>query len=233
MTLRASFLTLLAVAGLATAQSTKPAPEPSAADQKFAAVLMDVRKLASAQKYEEALQKLRDAETLNPNSALVQNVRGSIYTSMKDYEKARECFKAAVALMPGSFEFRFNLTELDYVQGNYEAAAASFTSILAAYPDLQKTVRSLVQFKIVVCRIKLNQLAEAEELVKRFAFADDSLAGYFTKASFAAHKGDNASANGWLARAQKAFNPGEVAPYVDALVEAHWITMKVVDGPKK
>lgn len=233
MTLRATFLTLLAVAGLATAQSTKPPPEPSPEDKKFSAALLDVRKLASEQKYEEALEKIREAEVLKPDSPIIQNARGSVYTSMKDYERARQCFKAADALKPGTFEARFNLTELEYVQGNYESAAASFAAILASFPSLQKEVRALVQFKIVVCRIKLNQIAEAEELVKKFAFAEDSLPSYFTQASFAAQKGDNATANGLLTKAQKAFNPGEIAPYVDALVEAHWITMRKADGSKK
>jgi tetratricopeptide (TPR) repeat protein len=230
---RALLLMLIAVAGLVTAQSTKSAPEPSPQDKKFAEALMDVRKLASAQQYEEALEKLRGAEALKPDSPIIQNARGSIYTSMKDYEKARECFKAADALKPGAFESRFNLTELEYVQGNYEAAAASFTEILTTFPNLQKEIRSLVQFKIVVCEIKLNHIVQADQLVQRFAFADESLAGLFTKASFAANKGDNATANELLAKAQKAFNPGQIAPYVDALVEAHWITIRKAEGAKK
>jgi Flp pilus assembly protein TadD len=218
MTLRAPFLTLLAVAGLATAQSTKPPPELSLEDKKFSAALLEVRKLAAAEKYQEALDKIREAEALKPDSPIIQNARGSIYTSMRDYDKARQCFKAADALNPGSFESRFNLTELEYVQGNYEAAAASFTAILASFPGMPKQIRALVQFKIVVCRIKLNKIEEAEQLVKKFAFADDSPANFFTQASFAA---------------QKAFSPAENAPYVDALVEAHWITMKTVDRTKK
>jgi Tfp pilus assembly protein PilF len=233
MTLRALFLTLIAVAGLATAQSTKPPPNGSPEDTKFAAALTEVQKLISTQKYEDALRKIRDAEVLKPDSPIVQLARGSVYTSMKDYEKARQCFKAADALKPGSFEPRFNLTELDYVQGNYESAAASFTAILKSFPDLQKEIRSLVQFKIVVCRIKLNDIAEADELVKKFAFAEESPASYFTQASFAAQKGDNATANQCLTKAQKAFSPREIAPYVDALVEAHWITLRTVDRTKK
>lgn len=233
MTLRAPFLTLLAVAGLATAQSTKPSPEPSPEDQKFSAVLMEVQKLISTRKYEEALQKIRDAEAIKPDSPVVQLARGSIYTSMKDYEKARQCFKAADSLKPGNFESRFNLTELDYVQGKYEAASASFTAMLASYPDVQKEIRSLIQFKIVVCRIKLKEIGEAEQLVKKFAFADDSPTSYFTQMAFAAQKGDNATANERLAKASKVFKPGDMAPYVDALVEAGWITLKTVDGTKK
>jgi Tfp pilus assembly protein PilF len=233
MTSRAILLLLLAVAGLATAQSTTPSPELSAEDKQLAAMLVDVRRLAAAQKYEEALAKLRDADALQPNSAMVQNARGSIYTSMKEYEKARQYFKAADALKPGTFEVHFNLTELEYVQGHYEAAAASFTDLLSSFPGMQKEIRALVQFKIVVCQIKLNHLAEAEALVKKFAYAEDSPAGCFTQASFAAQKGDNATANTLLAKAEKAYSRAEIAPYVDALVEAHWITMKTVDGPKK
>ncbi len=231
MILRATLFTLLTAATLAVAQSAPP--PPSTENSLFQNVLLDVRKLATAQQYDQALARLNDAERIKPGSPIVQNARGSIYTSMKDYGKARECFKQAERLSPGMFEARFNLTELDYVQGNYEAAAASFTKLLATYSDLQPSIRSLVQFKIIACHLKLKKITEAEDLVRRFAFAEESPASYFTKMAFAVHNGDNAGAGALLGKAQKAFGAGAIAPYLDAMVEAHWVTLKRSGETKK
>src|SRR3954465_8014551 len=233
MTLRITFLTVIATAGLAMAQSTRSAPDASPETTLFQGILLDVRKLVSAQQYEEALVRLKDAENIKPGSPIVMNARGNIYTSMKEYGRARECFKQAEILNPSSFEPRFNLTELDYVQGNYEAAAASFTKLLGAYPDLQASIRSLVHFKIIVCHLKLKKDTEAEDLVKRYAFAEESPASYFTKMAFAVHNGENAAAGALLTKAQKAFGNATIAPYLDALVEAHWVTLKRSAETKK
>jgi Tfp pilus assembly protein PilF len=220
---------LLCVAGLAKAQGTTQSP----ADQKFNEALLEVRKLAAAQQHQQALDKLAEAESIKPNNAVVHNARGSVYTSMKDYGKARESFAKAEALKPGAFESRFNLTELDYVQGNYEAAAASFTALLAAQAKLPLPIRSLVQFKVLVCKLKLGKVAEAEELVKSFDFKEGTPPSFFTKALHALQKGDQAAANEWLAKAQKTFKPGEIVPYLDALVEARLITLQGSGEAKK
>jgi Tfp pilus assembly protein PilF len=233
MTRRVAFITLMAAAALAMAQSAPPVPDSSPETKLFQGVLLDVRRLASAQQYDQALVRLRDAENIKPGSPIVLNARGNIYTNMRAYEKARECYKQAETLNPGSFEPRLNLTELDYVQGNYEAAASSFTKLLAAYPDLQASVRALVQFKIVVCQLKLKKDAEAEELVKRFAFAEESPASYFTRMAFAVHNGDNAGAGALFTKSEKAFGSATIAPYLDAMVEAHWITLKRSGEGKK
>src|SRR5687767_427804 len=93
MILRATLFTLLTAATLAVVQSAPPAT--STENSLFQNVLLDVRKLATEQQYDQALARLNDAERIKPGSPIVQNARGSIYTSMKDYGKARECFKQA------------------------------------------------------------------------------------------------------------------------------------------
>lgn len=226
MTLRASLLTFLVAAGLAAAQNAAPSPE----DAALAKIFEDVRKLGREQKYEQALAKLREAEALKPDSTVVQNARGSIYTSMKDYEKARECFRKAEELQPGSFEARFNLTELDFVEGKYEAAAESFTKLLAANAGAPQMVRHLVQFKILVCALRLNDIEKATELSKKFAFPDGSAAGHFARIAFAAQRGDFAGAAAEFAKAQKAFSAADAMPYVDTLVEAKWLTLKAPEA---
>ena len=230
MMLRLPFFVLLLAAGFVAAQSTPP---QSPADKKFSDILTEVQRLSGQQQNEKALEKLREAEAIKPDSPVIQNARGSIYTSMKDYDKARECFTKATSISPDSFESYFNLTELDYVQGNYETASNSFTRLLASKSNLPPPIRSLVQFKIIVCQIKLKKVAEATELAKTYAFKGSDPASYYTSAAFAIDKGDNTAANEWLAKAHKAFQPSDTIPYLDALVEAHWISVPGMPGTKK
>jgi Tfp pilus assembly protein PilF len=232
MPLRFHSLLVLLATGLATAQNPKKAPV-SPEEKRFGEIVLEVRRLTSARQHQQALEKLSEAEALRPNSPEVHMVRGNIYTNAKEYEKARECFVKAESLKPGAFQVRFNLAELDYVQGNYQAASDSFAKLLSTTTGPPEAIRALMQFKIIVCQIKLNKVAEAEALANTYAFKDESPASYFAKASFAIHKGDHATANEWLGKAQKAFKPDDVAPYVDALVEARWITFKPATETKK
>jgi tetratricopeptide (TPR) repeat protein len=232
MMLRLSLIFLLLAAAPAMAQNTRPAPQISATDKKFAELLMEVRRLSGQNQHQQALDKLVEAEALKPDNPVIFNARGSIYTGMKDYAKAREAFAKAETLNPNGFEPRFNLTELDFVQGNYEQAAESFTKLLDIHANLPVQIRSLVQFKILVCKMKVGKLPEAEVLMKTYAFKEESPASYFTKATVALQKGDQATANEWLTKAQRTFKPGETMPYIDSLVEARWITLKSSNAAK-
>ena len=53
-------------------------------------LLKKVQTLHAQQHYYEALQELDKAEALAPDSPIFPNIRGSIYTAMRDFAKARE-----------------------------------------------------------------------------------------------------------------------------------------------
>lgn len=195
---------------------------------------MEVQQLHARQRYTDAMERLREAEALKPENAVVFNARGSIYTGMRDFDKAREWFKKSEALSPTAFEPKFNLTELDYVQGNYEVAGAGFSKLLADHPKLPLQVRHLTQFKVLVCSLKRDKIVEAEAMMKNFTFMDDTAAYYFAKAAFAYQKDDKALATEWVTKATKIFKPVEIAPYMDSLMEARWLpSLAVPNDPKK
>lgn len=240
MSFRLLVIALLSAATVAPGQTEAPQPpagsavKPSPDDEKFRQIIGEIQQLHARQKFFEALEKLHQAEELRPNDPIVSNVRGSIYTGMRDFEKAREAFVKAGALNPTAFEPRFNLTELDYVTGSHKEAEAGFTKLLADFPKLQLEVRHLTQFKILVCQLKQDKVADAEKSMKAFTFMDDTAAYYFAKAAFAFHKGDKAEAADWVAKAQKIFKEIQTVPYLDTLMEARWIpSLTVPDDPKK
>lgn len=222
MNLRPLLLPLLACAWPVLAQQPSAAP-PSPEQQKFQQLIVEVQQLHGRGRHFEALQKLNDAESLFPDSPIVHNMRGSVHTGMRAFDKARECFEQSAKLSPDAFEPKFNLTELDYVQGRYAEAEKSFARLLADYPKLPLQVRHLTQFKLLVCRLKMDDAPGAEVMLKNFTFMDDTAAYYYSKAAFAFQKNDKSQAANWLAKADKIFKPIEKAPYLDTLMEARWV----------
>jgi Tfp pilus assembly protein PilF len=217
---------LLAAALCLTARAQTPAPAAAPApDPKLVAIIQEVQKLMASQHPAEALQKLDEAAAIAPNNPLIHNIRGSIYTSppLRDFAKALESFQAAEKLAPEAFEPKFNMTELLYVQGKYAEAEATFEKLMTKFPKLREDVRHLIQFKIVVCRLKQNKLDEATKGMGAFSFMDDTPAYYFSKAAFGFQKDDKAAAAEWVSKAQRIFKEKENAVYLDTLMEAHWL----------
>ncbi len=225
MMARFILLVLILAATAIPAQNTRPAP-PSSSDQKFDEVLLDVRRLLAAKQFEQALDKLREAEALKPGHWAIANAQGNVFMSMKDYAKARDAYGRAGASNPGAFETQFNLAELDFVGRNYEAAQNAFSELLTSRANLPNQIKNLLRFKVIVCLVMLDKLADAEELAQKLKFREESPENYFTLALFAIKKKDPASGGQWIAKAQQAFKPAEIEPYTDALVEAGWITIK-------
>lgn len=194
-----------------------------AVPEKFRDLIVESQQLQSQKKYTDALEKIHQAEELQPNSPVIANARGSIYTAMRDFDKAQAFFTKAKEQNPDSFEPRFNLTELDYVRGKYGDAEVSFTDILKQFPKIRQEVRHLIQFKVLVCQLKQNKIPEAEATMKAFTFMDDTPAYYFAKASFAFQKNLKPEAQEWLAKAGTIFKLQDNAAYLDTLMEGHWL----------
>jgi tetratricopeptide (TPR) repeat protein len=217
------------------AQTPDPAPAAPLSpevSEKLASIIKEVQQLHSRQRYAEAMLKLNEADTIAPNNAMLANVRGSIYTNMRDFAKAKESFLKAQTLSPVAFEPRFNLTELLYVEQKYPEAEAAFTKLLADFPKLREDVRHLTRFKIIICQLKQNKTEDAIKGTAAFTSMDDTPAYFFCKAAFAFQKDDKADAQSWIAKAQKIFKPQQNAVYLDSLMEARWLQSLAVPDEK-
>ncbi len=192
-----------------------------------------MQELQAKQHYFEAIEELKKGEAIAPENAMLPNAEGGVYTTMRDFDKARECFERSLKLMPNAFEPKFNLAELLYVQGHYPEAEAAFGTVLKDYPKLREELRHLTRFKLAICRLKQDHIAEAEEMAKNFTFMDDTPAYYFAKAAMSFQKGNKDDANAWLRRAMRIFKPKDNAAYLDTLMEAHWLpSLTVPEGEK-
>lgn len=211
--------------GAQQAAAGAPASERSAEnnDQKFATIIAEAQKFQADNQLLDAKQKLDEADSLKPGTALVFNMRGSLYTAMRDFDKAQTAFEQARDINPAAFEPRFNLTELQFVRGHYKEAEKNFATLLQEYPKLRIEIRHITLFKILVCQIKQEKTSEAEATMKNFTFMDDTPAYYFAKACFAFQAGDKVEGQRWITKAGQIFKQGENIPYLDSLIESRWV----------
>lgn len=222
-------------AGAILLQAQSPAPGAATIDPRVRALLEESRKLQQQQNSFEALRKLDEAAAIAPDSALIENVRGSIYTSppLRDFAKARQCFANAEKLLPTAFEPKFNQSELLYVERRYAEARAAFAKLLTTFPKLREEVRHLIQFKIIVCDLKQGKTTEAEKNTAQFTFMDDTPAYYYMKAAFAFQASNVDEGMKWASKAGKIFKAQENAVYLDTLMEAGWVTSITAGDGKK
>lgn len=215
-------LAMVSIMGMVSVQS-RAQGVASSSDEKFARVMSEMQQLHGNRRYAEAMAKLDEAEALKPGSPIVVNARGSVYTGMRDFPKAREWFKKSEAASPRALGPKFNLAELDFVQADYATAAASFGKLLADFPRMPPSIRQVAQFKLFVCHLKLGRTAEAETMLKNFAFKEGSAPHTFSQAATAFQKGDKAGAAVWIDKAALNAATAENTVFLDTLMEARWI----------
>jgi hypothetical protein len=84
----------------------------------------------------------------------------------------------------------------------------------------------LIEFKILLCKIKTDDISGAEDIVAKTDFLDDSPLFYFGKAALEYAKDNGVGAETWLARAGRIFRTddgGLLAPWQDTLIEFGYI----------
>jgi Flp pilus assembly protein TadD len=197
-----------------------------AGDTKLRSLLGEVQSLQARHQYVDALLKLEELEKTHPDSADLHNIRGSILLSpgIRDFAAAETAFQKAESLQSGGLAPLFNLGEVSFVKHDWAEAKRRFEKVRDAFPAANLAVRHLIMFKLVMCELKLEQVAAAEAIIaSQFTFMDDTPAYYLSKAAVAFQKKDEAAANEWVDKARAIFGENQTVSYVDSLMEARWV----------
>ncbi len=241
-----------ALAPLEMEAQAKPAELPAALKklapdqlQKYSNIREEATNFMKSVRLQESLEKLVEAERIvGEPVAEIENLRGAIYTKMRDFTNARVHFQKSVSLDKNSFHPQFNLAELDFVEKKFPSAIASFTSLIAENETLKKeamagmkeefratlarqfdTTKRLIEFKIFICQTLEKNSAEADKLIKGFnSYDNDSPAYYFAKAVQSFVKEQKETAEEWLASAKNIYPAALTEVYQDSMVEMGWMT---------
>ena len=200
--------------------------------EKQAAVVRDLSEVATylrGVRWLEGLEKLTEVEMTTGDFHLVENMRGAIYTRMKDYKQARVHFEKAVALSKGlkgqSFHPRFNIAELDFVEHKWDAARASFTGLLNdPTREADKSTENLINFKLLICDVQQQKVDAANKLLEKYDANDtESPAYYFSRAAIEFGAGKKEEAGTWLESAGKIYPKDMNEVFNDSMVEMGWL----------
>ncbi len=201
----------------------------SEADRKAAAKgIADVSGYMRGVRLQESLEKLNEVEKITGDFHIVSNMRGAVFTKMRDFKSARAEFEKAVALTKDqpreNFHPRFNLAEINFVEKKWTDASKAFADLLANGSIPDSGTRRLMEYKIMICQLQLKQTDAALASLGKFdQYDNDSPAYYFGHAATSFSKDQKEEAEEWLASAAKIY-PKEINEvYQDSLVEVGWL----------
>lgn len=191
---------------------------------EFGKHLVEATRFSQQKRIFECLEELYKAEKIFAASHELLNLRGSCYVEMRAFDKAKATFEEALKITPKDSSIRFNMAEVLFVTKNWQRAHDMFLEILPDVPQESIALSRLIEFKILLCKIKLGQENEVTILAQKYTWEDDSPYYYYAQGSLAFKNNNLLEAEQWLGRANRIFtNPNMISPWQDTLVEFGYI----------
>lgn len=235
----AILISLLPLALLRAQESNKPGRElrpdeqvflnlPQEKRDDFVKKLGDAQRLFTGKRIFEALQMITEARAIYPDSPDLLNLQGACEVEFRDFDKALNSFKEADAVDPGNPDIVFNVAEVLFVKKDWDAAESAFSKALALIgkdPEGSRFQLSrLIEFKLLLCKIKLGKQAEAASMAEKYDYLDDSPYPYYAEAAIHFSEGRDLDAETTMARGGRIFqNPAILAPWQDTMIEYGYI----------
>lgn len=190
--------------------------------KKFEGHFMEALRLFGKKRILESLNEIAEAEKIQKEYPGTLNLKGLCYMEFRDFKSARENFVAALALSPKDGNIVFNIAELDFVTKNWVSCEKNLNEALLLTKEMQRA--RLIEFKLLLAKIKLNKTEEVETLSKKYGSDDDSPFHYYGKAAMAYEKEDGEKAREWLGICRRVFRkPQLLVLWQDALVSYGYI----------
>ena len=192
----------------ASAQEATPAPPPA---KTFTHIPLEDRDVLEAlvqsavadfqvEKYDSALKKLDEADEKQPNSPMILNLIGAIYTKQQKYDEAEKSFLDTLALDPNFFPAKFNLGEIKFLRKDYADALRYFETMRLDHPR-----EELLDFKIVLSQLMMDQRDAASKAIDKMPFPGNSPAWYYANAAYHLKIGEKSEGMKYVHTARKIF----------------------------
>lgn len=236
---RAMLLCFLPLAVLSGQEAEKPKPELKPYEVEFSNLSKEkrdefIQKLGEAQRLFhqkrvfETLEKTAEASAIFKDSPDLMNLIGACQVEFRNFDKAMECFKKADSLAPGEAAILFNIAELNFVTKDWEAAETNLNKVLEMSRKdndrRQLQLSRLIEFKLLLTRLKLNKAAEAASMATKYDYLDDSPFPYYAEAAIHFSEGREVEAESAMIRGARIFqDPGILAPWQDTMTEFGYV----------
>ena len=187
--------------------------------KKFEGHFMEAARLFGQKRIFESLNEITEAEKIYKEYPSTLNLKGACYIEFRDFKIARENFVAALALSPKSADIIFNIAEVDFVTENWVSCEKNLNEALLLTNAKKIQMTRLIEFKLLLAKIKLNKTEEVETLSKKYGFDDDSPFHYYAEAAMAYEREDREKAEEWLSICSRVFlKPELLARWQDTLI---------------
>ena len=187
--------------------------------EKFKGHFMKAVGLFKQQRIFESLNEIAEAEKIHKEYPGTLNLKGLCYMEFRGFKTAREIFVAALALAPKDGDIIINIAEVDFVTKNWVSCEKNLTEALLLTNEKQIQKTRLIEFKLLLAKIKLNKTEEVETLSKKYGFDDDSPFHYYAEAAMAYEREDREKAEEWLSICRRVFlKPELLARWQDTLI---------------
>lgn len=137
-------------------------------DDKIEQLVKEGDSLIGDAKYEEALEKYREASDMNTEKAVPHYKMGVAYYFLKEYKKAIESYKKAIKADPKMVKALNNLALIYDKQGEDAEAVIMYKRALDLEPDYK-----IARYNLAALYIRMEKLEEAEKEVKTLLEMDD------------------------------------------------------------
>lgn len=161
---------------------------------------------------------LDKADKIHPPSPITLNTRGAIAIEEKKFEEGTRFCQEALKLDPKFYPARFNLAEIQLVQGNYAEARKLFEKFVR-----ENSKDELARFRVFLTFLLEKNYDDARRAIDQIPFPGDTPAYYYANASWDFAHDRAAEAHKWLGRADWTFGPEKCAMFADSLYELGWL----------
>ena len=197
---------------------------PEEKRKEFVKHLTEAGRVFQQKRTIEANKELDKAEAIFKDSAQVHNLRGSCCVEMSNFDKALDQFRMADELAKDNPNIGFNIGEVYFVTREWQKCVDQLEKVLKELPAESISLGCLIEFKIMLCKMKLGKMDEAKAIAGKHDEMEDSPFYYYVKAVFAYEKNDVPKAEEWLQMAGRVFqDPNSTMPWTDTLVEYGYI----------
>lgn len=199
---------------------------PEAKRKDYTTKLRDAQRLYGEKRIFEALEKANEATKIFEKDPELMTLMGACQVEFRNFDKAMEYFKAANDLVPDQTSILFNIAELHFVTKNWAAAEGDLTKVIKITSAEASNIQlsRLVEFKLLLTKLKLGKKDEALQLSKKYDFLDDSPYPFYAEAAIAFDAGKEIEAEAAMGRANRIFRtPALLSPWQDTMVEYGYI----------
>jgi len=192
---------------------------------EFSKHLAKSRELFGQKRVFECIEELDKARAIYPDSPDLENLLGACQVEFRAFDKAMEHFDRANELQPNEPSIQFNIAEIFFVTKQWQAAEEALEALVKTSKENKATgqammMQRLVEFKLMLAKIKLGKMEEAQAMAKLYDHLDDSPFSYFAEAALAYQNDDELTAEMAMARAGRIFqNPAIISPWQDTMME--------------